>query len=341
MPPKNVPNASTNYTKSNKRKDPPNSSSTSQGNPNNGRHKRAKIFEKRSISTQDADAALNNGELDLQKFLDARKFEINALENGMQEGKGALNLRAFQQVPRDMRRRTASHNVKRVPKRMRNQAKREMEQDNAPTVDPSKRKPRTSRGRVRAETANRLGILAGKKSATEAKDGDKAASKIDTRPAKPKIRKNMLNAAPRPKSKFRKRQIHKTWLPTHLWHAKRARMTEPKNPLWRFSIPITSTEKSYRPTHTSYRHERGCCLGHELYEYNWTRRSHQKPRKGAESYGSTTRTVGAERGHMEVRQAQLERVVEQRGQRPMSSNLPLNNCLVSYGWRNLKRCSFS
>lgn len=251
MPPKKGPDASIDNPKSKKRKEPPNSSNTSQRNPIKGRHKRAKLVsELRSISTQNADAALKNGELDLQSFLKAREFEIKAIENSMQEGKGALNLRAFQQVPRDMRRRTASHNVKRVPKRMRNRAKREMEQDNAPTVDPSKRKPRTSRGRIRAETAKRLGILADKKRAAKVKEGDNTNSNgIDTRPAKPKIRRDMLNKPPTPKSKFRKRQIHKTWLPTHLWHAKRARMTEPKNPLWRFAIPITSTEKSYRPTH--------------------------------------------------------------------------------------------
>jgi ribonuclease P/MRP protein subunit POP1 len=147
-----------------------------------------------------------------------------------------------------MRRRTASHNVKRVPKRLQRRAAREMKDDNTPTVTPSKRKPGSSRGRVRAETAKRLGILAEKKRAMKAKSGGEVAG-IETRAARPKIRKDNLNDPPKPKSKFRKRQIHKTWLPTHMWHAKRATMTEPKKPLWRFSVPITSTEKSYRPTH--------------------------------------------------------------------------------------------
>jgi ribonuclease P/MRP protein subunit POP1 len=197
--------------------------------------------------TQTADAALNNGELDLQSFLKSREFEIKALEDGMQKSKKFLNTRAFQEVPRDMRRRTASHNVKRVPKRMQQRAAREMKEDNTPTVVPNKRKPGSSRGRVRAETAKRLGILAEKKRAMKAKEG--VAGGIETRAARPKIRRNAFNDPPKPKSKFRKRQIHKTWLPTHLWLTKRAKMTEPKNPVWRFAIPITSTEKSYRPTH--------------------------------------------------------------------------------------------
>ncbi|KAG5440224.1 hypothetical protein PCANB_001794 [Pneumocystis canis] len=45
--------------------------------------------------------------------------------------------------------------------------------------------------------------------------------------------------------KFSKRQKDKTWLPTHLWHTKRAKMLTK----WSYSIAITPTEKSYRPTH--------------------------------------------------------------------------------------------
>lgn len=76
---------------------------------------------------------------------------------------------------------------------------------------------------------------------------DTAATMIKTRPSR--VKKNTLNSAPMPPVKFRKRQIHKTWLPTHLYHAKRAHMTSPKDPLWRFAIPMTSTIKGYRPTH--------------------------------------------------------------------------------------------
>lgn len=231
----------------NKRKEPPYSSSNGRNDSGKGRAiKRNKTLDARSISTQTADAALKNGDLDLQSFLNAREYEIKALEDGMQRSKGALSTRAFQQVPRDMRRRTASHNVKRVPKRLQKRGAREMKEDNTPTVNANKRKPGTSRGRIRAETAKKLGILAEKKRVAK---GTTNAVGITTRAARPKIRKNSLNDPPKPPSKFRKRQIHKTWLPTHLWHAKRAKMTEPKEPLWRMAIPLNSTEKSYRPTH--------------------------------------------------------------------------------------------
>jgi ribonuclease P/MRP protein subunit POP1 len=246
MPPKKDSSASVDHPKTSKRKSPPHSSSNGQDTSRGRAIKRVKMIDARSILTQKADAALNNGELDLQAFLKSREFEIKALEDGMQRSKASHTLRAFQQVPRDLRRRTASHNVKKVPKRLRNRAAREMREDNTPTVDSSKKKPGSPRGRIRAETAKRLGILAAKKRAQ--KNGGETKG-VESRALRPKIRQNLLNDPPKPTPKFRKRQIHKTWLPTHMFHAKRARMTEPKKPLWRFAVPITSTEKSYRPTH--------------------------------------------------------------------------------------------
>jgi ribonuclease P/MRP protein subunit POP1 len=65
----------------------------------------------------------------------------------------------------------------------------------------------------------------------------------------PRIKKNTLREPPVPKAKFRKRQLNKTWLPTHLYHAKRAHMSPAKEPLWRFAIPLRPTEKCYRQTH--------------------------------------------------------------------------------------------
>ncbi|POS85142.1 hypothetical protein EPUL_003526 [Erysiphe pulchra] len=207
-----------------------------------------KKIDARSIATQSSEAALKNGQLDVEAFLRSREFEIKALQNGMQKAKKNLSKKALQKVPREMRRRTASHNVKRLPRRLQKRAAKEMKFENTPTITANKRKPGTSRGRLRTETAKKLSILSAKKKITS-KENDEKNKNISTRLPRPKIRKNQLNQAPILKSKFRKRQINKNWLPTHIWHAKRAKMTEPNNPLWRFAIPITPTEKSYRPTH--------------------------------------------------------------------------------------------
>lgn len=260
-----------------KRKDPPRDKPSAAGKDGAGGggggrfHKRAKVYDARTLRTQPADAALSNGELDLQAFLSAREFEIKALTDGMHRSKAVNNRRAFQLVPRGMRRRTASHNVKKLPKRLRARATREKLDDNTPTVEARRREPKTSRARIRLDVARRLAVLAEKKRKRrlrDAKGGAKEDGKggestvgqgkevpaamrqlIDTRPLRPKIRRNLLNNPLKPKAKFRKRQIDKTWLPTHLWHAKRAKLTPPKEPLWRFAIPLTPNEKVYRPTH--------------------------------------------------------------------------------------------
>ena len=204
----------------------------------------------RAIPIQQPEAALKEGELDLQAFVAAHEFEIRSLEQSMATSKATGMTRAFQKVPRGLRRRTASHNPKRVPKRLRAKAMKEMGEDNTPKIEARRRKPRTTRARIRSETAKRLRLLAERKKRRKSKQSeDQKAGPIVTRKPRPKIRRNALNEPPRPPAKFRKRQLNKTWLPTHAWHAKRARMTEPKNPLWRFAIPLTPNEKIYRPTH--------------------------------------------------------------------------------------------
>lgn len=89
--------------------------------------KRQKNQDARSIPVQPAAAALAaNGELNVASFIKAREFEISALERSIQKARKSLTTRAFQQVPRHMRRRTASHNAKKVARRLRKRAEREV-----------------------------------------------------------------------------------------------------------------------------------------------------------------------------------------------------------------------
>lgn len=131
-----------------------------------------------------------------------------------------------------------------------------MLEDNTPTVTARRRKP-TELLRLRLETARRLQNLnarsrakrrAAKKSTPENIPPD-AEHNVNIAPRVPKIKKNKLSHPATPQSKFKKRQRGKTWLPTHMFHAKRAHMSDPKTPLWQFAIPLTPTEKCYRPTH--------------------------------------------------------------------------------------------
>ncbi|KAI9696688.1 MAG: hypothetical protein M1820_008062 [Bogoriella megaspora] len=248
------------------------------------RRKYAKARDARSIATQTSSKAFSNGELDVDKFVKAREHEIKALEDALIASKKVLRKRAFQGVPKDLRRRTASHNVKRVPRRLRERASREasanslyrmgalvtqaLEVDMAEDNTPVHKRKITGRMRLRLETAQKLREMrqnATKRNEPKAKDakGKASSTKGEDEPGKgrgplsralgqtrePRVKKNILQEPPKPKALFRRRQIYKTWLPTHLYHAKRAHMTPPKEPLWRFALPLTPTDKSYRATH--------------------------------------------------------------------------------------------
>ncbi|KXT18868.1 hypothetical protein AC579_3551 [Pseudocercospora musae] len=248
---------------SKKRKEPPTNACKSKSDSKRPKNDhRAKQRDARALASQTSSTAFKNGEVDVDKFVKAREYEIRALEEGMARSKKALTTRAFQQVPKELRRRTASHNTKRVPKRLQKRAKVEMVADNTPAVTARRRKP-TRHTRLRLETAKKLRALGVKHRKASKKDDDE---KVTVRPMQrakdgkviegtaiktraPKVKKARLAEAPPPKAKFRKRQMNKTWLPTHMFHAKRARMTPPKEALWRFAIPLTPTAKCYRPTH--------------------------------------------------------------------------------------------
>ncbi|KAL8889068.1 MAG: hypothetical protein Q9192_006080 [Flavoplaca navasiana] len=235
-----------------KRKQPPDFARTSNAGRNS---KRAKQVDARTILTQASDKALNrNGDLDVSSFVKAREFEIKAMETSMRASKRSLSSRAFQQVPNELRRRTASHNVKKVPKKLRSRAAREMKEDNTPTMT-SRRRKANAHMRLRLHTVDRLQKMhaRAKKKRAEVRErkGDSDQTEKEGSPAVHvrRLKKNELSKPEQPPAKFRKRQKHKSWLPTHVYHAKRAHMTEPKHPLWRFAIPLSPTEKSFRKTH--------------------------------------------------------------------------------------------
>ncbi|KAF9970400.1 hypothetical protein BGZ73_006883 [Actinomortierella ambigua] len=110
------------------------------GEPGSGKdRKRAKMQTARSIETQSASSSprqLYTGQagsaraprtVDVVNFAEARAFEINALHSAMTRSQDSASQRAFQSLPRNLRRRAASHNIKRLPVRLRERAKREVE----------------------------------------------------------------------------------------------------------------------------------------------------------------------------------------------------------------------
>jgi ribonuclease P/MRP protein subunit POP1 len=212
------------------------------------------------ISAQPTKSAYPNGEVNVKNFLKSHENEIKSLENAMRAAKKGLTRRAFQDVPRELRRRTASHNPQRVPKRLRVRAKQEAKEDNTPTSRGTsgsgvgkggkahlrkegreKSRQNAKKGRAKDDDAMDIDADGGAEAASrkpKAKAGLKTKSKF---PA--------LATPATPASRFRRRQKDKTWLPTHVWHSKRARMTDPKDTLWRFALPLQPAMKAYRLTH--------------------------------------------------------------------------------------------
>lgn len=145
-----------------------------------------------------------------------------------------------------------------------------MKDDNTPTISARRRK-QTPHMRLRTETAKTLLKLAARAKIKRAESKQQISAeksenvhesrnskKSDPKRAKaPRPKKNSLSEPVKSSSKFRKRQLNKSWLPTHLYHAKRAHITLPREPLWRFAIPLTPTDKSYRATHRAMA-SRGC-----------------------------------------------------------------------------------
>ncbi|GAA5894814.1 hypothetical protein JCM8208_006078 [Rhodotorula glutinis] len=69
--------------------------------------------------------------LEVEKFAQARVFEISAMKRAMKSAKEAGTQRAFQSLPRHLRRRAASHNIRRLPLRLRERARGEVPKDAA------------------------------------------------------------------------------------------------------------------------------------------------------------------------------------------------------------------
>ncbi|KAF9958011.1 hypothetical protein BGZ72_001040 [Mortierella alpina] len=147
------------------------------GPPGGGKDKkRAKMQQARSIDTQKSASASpsyhspagsgaptisgnakNERTLDIVNFAEARAFEINAMHTGMERSKDASAERAFQSLPRNLRRRAASHNIKRLPVRLRERAMREVDTDPKKGNKPDNRHKKRRPGTIAQEYLRRQG----------------------------------------------------------------------------------------------------------------------------------------------------------------------------------------
>jgi ribonuclease P/MRP protein subunit POP1 len=314
-------------------------SSKSDPNINNPTFKRAKLYNSRQIRTQLQDDSFTNppkgsktsrklinnasiipNKLNIPEFLAAREFEIKALDSAIIKSKTSGASRVFQALPRTLRRRTASHNVRRIPKRMRKKALREMGLQlnsnginemigtKGVTISGKPIKSNIGRGRLRWQIIRKIKLL---KYATKWKLKGRlpnsqyvSYSQINLRKKLKLLKKDLnklndnnsnddddennlvanhknstvINDSLKIKNleniiknnlysydnttvnklskiskvncvKYISRQKYFKWLPTHIWHAKRAKMMK----RWEWIIPNEPTQRCYRSISRSSR----------------------------------------------------------------------------------------
>ncbi|GJJ72973.1 ribonuclease P/MRP protein subunit POP1 [Entomortierella parvispora] len=96
--------------------------------------------------------------LDVVNFAEARAFEIKAMHSAMKSSQDSASQRAFQSLPRNLRRRAASHNIRRLPVRLRERAQREVENDPVkPGKKPDNRHKKRRTGTLAEEYLKRQG----------------------------------------------------------------------------------------------------------------------------------------------------------------------------------------
>lgn len=238
--------------------------------------KKAKLYNSRTIRAELNDSSFKEGKLSVPEFLSSRNFEIKSFELSQLNSKYALSTRCFQSLPRTLRRRTASHNVKRIPKRLRNKALREMQ--NSVNGVPSKKNHVRGKELYRLKMSKKLLKLASRiKLMKSIPEGEVHNRKLNLR-SKLKIldeqikelgklkTKSKLNnkigsydntgidkfaLKPKGNLKYSKRQNEFVWIPSHVWHAKRFHMIK----RWGYQIPLEPTQKCFKSINRASRNE--------------------------------------------------------------------------------------
>lgn len=171
------------------------------------------------------DPALITGRLNVDEFVAARRDNIEQLENLLGSSGSGAKKRAFQSLPRIERRRAASHHPKRLPRKngLRKLAEFEAIRDNSLIA-----KKRRRQVAVPKDSYHPLDLS--------------SYNVPSTIPSEISIR-------------YADRQRNKVWLPTHIWHKKRAFLRN----IAGIEIPLTATQKQYRRTYrlTNHVEDRG------------------------------------------------------------------------------------
>lgn len=225
-------------------------------------NRKSKLYNSRTIRTESSEPSLHNGILNASEFISSREFEIRAFEQSQLKTKSASSSRIFQSLPRTLRRRTASHNVKRMPKRLRARALREMKSSGY-TATPIRRITGWQLHKMRMmkkvfQMAARLRELRAPVVAEGTITKQLRSLNKQLKVAKRKginysnscsgnkdlVGNNSICQRPTGGIIYGTRQRKFTWTPNHIWHAKRFHMMK----RWGWHIPYSPNQKCFRST---------------------------------------------------------------------------------------------
>lgn len=231
-------------------------------------------------------------QLDVEAAINVRKTEILALHRAMKQAREATNMRAWQLLPRHLRRRAASHNLLRLPSRLRGKARAELRASNTT--------PKT-RSAMRRRAPERTLIGFARRRATLTR---------------------------------RAARHEKRWLETHLWHAKRFRMSQDKqaqdggNGSFGFSLAESPHQKSFR---RSARYSENTAM---LHDASYTsvfrlsaRSSHRHPSLATQRLQLLLQLAGAAHGWEEHWTKGVRMCSTVLLQRPVGENARASNAL--------------
>ena len=178
--------------------------------------RKRKVVEKKAGERGDASKTKHSVPIGVNvvEYAETRALEMKTMAEAIRSG-GSGRKRAFQTLPRHMRRRTMSHNAKRLPKRLQSRAKQEVSDFSSFSYP--------------YLIFHQMNV-------------DETASKKSRRSRR---RSKWI------RSEFEGRNSRegKKWLETHLWHAKRMKMGDE----YGYRLAQTSSSKWVRKTYRSIR----------------------------------------------------------------------------------------
>lgn len=188
--------------------------------------------------------------VDLRLFMSSLQREMGDLHRSIKASKDGRVEKAFQRLPRGMRRRTASHNAKRLPRRLRQQARRDQAADNTPSVAAGlakRKKARPAQAWVHEKVKRRVREHQEKKLQREPQEDQEDPDDMADVEVPVEVPAGQLVPVDRLK------------LPTHFWMAKRAHLACP-GALWHSLLVQTPADKTYRASLRSAGLRPGTCL---------------------------------------------------------------------------------